>query len=313
MRMTVRTIGLAALTALLLAPSAEAQGTVTRLPGSPGPGVRVFINGREVDVENTQDLLFNRRARLGVTVDLKAQPNDSVGATLTAVTPGGPAFKAGIQSGDIIVRLDGNLVTEGTSPADAEPEQSLPGLRLVEIASRLAPDVTVAVEYKRGPQRRTVSLVTGNEPIALGDLLDGERRLMFSGPDGDRRLLFERFRDAAGAGVPFGIERMPGTGTGTFEFRTMTRFADLELAPINPELGSYFGATEGVLVVRAGEQATLGLKGGDVLLTIDGRKVTTPAGAMRILRSYERGETIRIEVLRNRQRLTLSATLEPRE
>jgi S1-C subfamily serine protease len=106
---------------------------------------------------------------------------------------------------------------------------------------------------------------------------------------------------------------MPGTGTGTFEFRTMTRFADLELAPINPELGSYFGATEGVLVVRAGEQATLGLKGGDVLLTIDGRKVTTPAGAMRILRSYERGETIRIEVLRNRQRLTLSATLEPRE
>lgn len=303
-KMTVRTSALAALAAVLLPLAAQAQGEIRR----PGP-VRVIINGREVDVGDPRGLLLTRRARLGVTVDLTAQANDSVGATLTAVTPGGPAFKAGIQSGDIIIRLDGNVVTEGPRPADAEADQSLPGLRLIEIASRLAPDATVAVEYKRGAQRRTVSLVTGNEPIAMGDLLDGERRFVFSGPDGDRRILLDRTPGTGG--IPFGIEGMPGTGT--FEFRTRFRFADLELTPINPELGSYFGATEGVLVVRAGERGNLGLKGGDVLLAIDGRKVTTPAAAMRILGSYEGGETVRLEVLRNRQRQTLTATLETRE
>lgn len=306
MQWTARTMALAAVAAVLFPLAAEAQVEIRRSP------VRVTINGREVDVNNPESFLFNRRARLGVTVDLTAQPNDSVGATLSAVTPGGPAFKAGIQSGDIIIRLDGNLVTSGPRPSGAEAEQSLPGLRLVEIASRLAPDATVPVEYKRGTQRRTVSLVTGNEPIALGDLLDGERRMVFLGPDGERRLLLERAPGSPGAGpVPFGFEGMPDAGV--FQFRTRSRFADLELTPINPELGSYFGATEGVLVVRAGERGNLGLKGGDVLLAIDGRKVTTPATAMRILGSYEGGETVRLDVLRNRQRQSLTATLDGRE
>ena len=300
---------LAALTALTLVPAvAGAQVAVRRL--SPDSStVRIIINGREVAVPgNLQELLFTRRARLGVTVDLKAQSNDSVGATISAVTPGGPAFKVGIQSGDIIVKLDGRSVTSGPRPADAEPDQSVPGLRLVEIASRLAPDVTVAIEYKRGAQRRTVSLLTGNEAIALGDLLEGERRMIFRGDEGDNRVLLER------APVPAINFRLPGApGANTFEFRTLTRFADLELAPINPELGAYFGTTEGVLVVRVGEGSTLGLKGGDVLLAIDGRRVATPAAAMRILSSYEVGETLKIEVQRNRQKQTLNATISTRE
>ncbi|MCL4864321.1 MAG: PDZ domain-containing protein [Gemmatimonadales bacterium] len=303
-----RLAALAALTLLTLAPAvAGAQVTVRRLTEQQQP-VRIIINGKEVTAENLGELLYSRRARLGVTVDMRAQPNDSVGATLEAVTPGGPAFKAGIQSGDIIIKLDGTSVTAGPRPADADAEQSIPALRLVEIASRLAPDVTVAVEFKRGNQRRTVSLVTGNEPIALGDLLEGERRMIFSRPDDERRVLVERM---PGEALPFGFrETMPG---GTFEFRTRARFADLELAPINPELGSYFGTSEGVLVVRVGEGSSLGLKGGDVLLAIDGRRVSTPASAMRILSSYEAGETLKLEIQRNRQKQTLTATLSNRE
>lgn len=307
MTRTSRSLRLAALAAILLAPAVSAQVAVRRI-GPDSTSMRIIINGQEVGVPgNLQELLFTRRARLGVTVDLKAQPNDSVGATLSAVTPGGPASKVGIQSGDIIIRLDGASVTTGPRPTDAEPDQSLPGLRLVEIASRLDPNVSVSVEYKRGTQRRTVSLVTGNEAIALGDLLEGERRMIFRGDEGENRVLLER---APVPAMRFGILE---PGANTFEFRTLSRFADLELAPLNPELGSYFGSSEGVLVVRAGERSDLGLKGGDVLLSIDGRKVTSPAAALRILRSYEAGETLKIEVLRNKQRQTLSATISTRE
>lgn len=292
-----KSLHLAALAALLLAPAARAQGGGVR-PAQPqqAPQARIVINGMEVPA-NLHDLLFTRRARLGITVDLRAQPNDSIGATVTAVTPGGPGFTAGIQSGDVIARFDGTLLVTGPRPAGAEPDQSLPGLRLIELASRLNPDVTVAIEYKRGNQRRTVSLVTGNEPIPLGDLLEGERRLFFGFPESDPSLRYgvERAR------VPFAVSRL--------ELSPMGRFTDLELAPLNPDLGSYFGTTDGVLVVRAGERSTLGLKGGDVLLAIDGRAVTTPAAALRILRSYESGEAVRFELLRNRQRQVVNATM----
>ncbi len=289
----------AVLAALLLAPSAQAQGGVVR-PAQP-PQARIIINGMEVPA-NLHEMLFTRRARLGITVDLRAQPNDSIGATVTAVTPGGPGFKAGIQSGDVIARFDGTLLVAGPRPARAEPDQSLPGLRLIELASRLNPDVSVAIEYKRGNQRRTVSLVTGNEPIPLGDLLEGERRLFFGFPDSnpERQIVVERARD-------------PFVGLSRLELSPMGRFTDLELAPLNPDLGSYFGTTDGVLVVRAGERSSLGLKGGDVLLAIDGRAVTSPAAALRILRSYESGEAVRFEVQRNRQRQVVNATMSRNE
>ena len=75
---------------------------------------------------------------------------------------------------------------------------------------------------------------------------------------------------------------------------------------LNPDLGEYFGAREGVLVVRASEDSTLPLKGGDVILAIGGRKPTSPMHAMRILRSYDTGETVSLEVLRKQKRVTLS-------
>jgi C-terminal processing protease CtpA/Prc len=283
------------LAVVLCAPAALAQG------GEP-PRPRIIINGMEVPA-NLHDMLFTRRARLGITVDLRAQPNDSIGATVTAVTPGGPGFTAGIQSGDVIARFDGTLLVTGPRPAGAEPDQSLPGLRLIELASRLNPDVAVAVEYKRGSQRRTVSLITGNEPIPIGDLLEGERRLFFGFPDSSpgRQIVVERARD------PF------TTMLNRVELSPMGRFTDLELAPLNPDLGSYFGTTDGVLVVRAGERSSLGLKGGDVLLAIDGRVVTSPAAALRILRSYDSGEAIRFELLRNRQRQVVNATMSRNE
>src|SRR5262245_31290072 len=56
------------------------------------------------------NLVVNRRARLGLKVNLQAQETDSIGARVDAVTPGGPAAKASIRSGDVITRLDGNSV-----------------------------------------------------------------------------------------------------------------------------------------------------------------------------------------------------------
>jgi S1-C subfamily serine protease len=82
--------------------------------------------------------------------------------------------------------------------------------------------------------------------------------------------------------------------------------ADLELAPLNPDLGRYFGATEGILVISIPKDSHLNLKGGDVVLAVDGRKPAGPSHLLRILRSYERGETFKLDILRNGKRETVS-------
>jgi len=250
-------------------------------------------------------IVMNRRARLGIKVNLQARNTDSLGAYVESVTPNGPAAAAGLRSGDLITKVDGKSVLSGGAAADQrDARQSLPGLRLIELAARLEPSDTVAVEFLRGKDRRTVSLVTEDEPD-----------MVMAGPGGGHPFVM-RFR---GDG-PHDDPRMPvdddlmemGPGE-RFEFLAGSPLGDLELAPLNPDLGPYFGTTDGVLVIRAPKDGTLGLKGGDVVQAVDGRKPAGPSHLMRILRSYDRGETFKLDILRNRKRETVTARLGERD
>jgi serine protease Do len=66
------------------------------------------------------------------------------GAVLTTVTPGGPADKAGLQPGDVIVEFNGRPVTESDS--------------LVAMVVATKPGTTVPVTVFRDRQRKTLSI-----------------------------------------------------------------------------------------------------------------------------------------------------------
>jgi S1-C subfamily serine protease len=241
--------------------------------------------------QRVMQFVMNRRARLGLKVNLRARSTDSVGAYVESVTPNGPAAKAGLLSGDIITKLDGNSVhVAHRAEADGDRE-SLPGLHLIELAARLAPNDTVAVEFRRGKDRRTVSVVTADEPD-----------IMFEGRPGGRTMAFRYFRPDGPGRMPPPDDSDVGEQFGMGPFLYGSPLADLELAPLNPDLGQYFGATSGVLVVSVPKDSGLGLKGGDVVLAVDGRKPAGPSQLLRILRSYERGENFKVEILRKQKR-----------
>jgi hypothetical protein len=260
---------------------------------APEPG-DVFVE-RVPAPDHLMRIVMNRRARLGIKVNLQSRESDSIGAYVDAVTPGGPAAKAGIRSGDIITKVDGKSVLRG-STAEANSRQSLPGLRLIELAAKLGPEDTVAIEYRRGKDRRTVSVITEDEPdIVFRRGMPGRRFDMrfHRGQDGPRVQV--------GDFMEFEHPHL--------EYLSAFPLGDLELAPLNPDLGQYFGTSEGVLVISAPKEGGLGLKGGDVVTAVDGRKPAGPSHLLRILRSYERGETFKLDILRNRKRETLSASL----
>lgn len=261
---------------------------------------------REFRFENGDRLMrvvLERRARLGIKVNLQAGETDSIGAHVEAVTPGGPAAEAGLQTGDVITKLDGKSVLAGGAAEGDRGRRSLPGLRLIELAARLEPGDTVPVEFRRGKERRTVSVVTEDDP---GLFAEGRGPRAFSmrvwRPDGleGGPLMMSDMIDRADIPMPHR------------EFFSGSVLGRLELAPINPDLGEYFGTAEGVLVISAPKDGQLGLRGGDVVLAVDGRQPTGPSHLLRILRSYERGESFKLDILRNRKRETVSARLGQR-
>ncbi|MGE0439734.1 MAG: PDZ domain-containing protein [Gemmatimonadales bacterium] len=295
MRRMNRTLVVAGLGALMTLPlAAQDPGRVEVRRN--GPQARVWINGKEVD---PMDWVANRRARIGVTLDMNATENDSVGATISSVTPGGPAAKAGIRAGDVVTRLNGQRLLRPERPSD--DEGSLAALQLIELMAKVEPGDTVRIDYRRGKDTRTASIVT-----------DAERSLI-SRDFGDGAFSFRMpsFDDEPdGPSLRRMIPLAPEGDGRNFAFGFGGPFADLELAPINPDLGAYFGTSEGVLVIDTPARNSLGLKGGDVILSIDGRKARGPASLLRILRSYENGEVIKLEILRNKSRQTISSKIE---
>jgi S1-C subfamily serine protease len=244
--------------------------------------------------ERVMQIVMNRRARLGLKVNLRARETDSIGAFVDAVTPNGPAAKAGVRSGDIITRVDQQSVLSGGETVSRDSRQSSPGLRLIELAAALEPNDTISLEYRRGKERKTVTLVTTDEPNIL---IRGR-------PGGDRSFAFRYAPDGRmGPGGPDEI-------FGAMPFLYGSPLADLELAPLNPDLGQYFGTDSGVLVISVPSESQLGFKGGDVVLAVDGRKAESPSHLLRILRSYGDTEGFKAEVLRNRKRVTVEGRLQ---
>ncbi|MCH7874086.1 MAG: PDZ domain-containing protein [Gemmatimonadetes bacterium] len=247
--------------------------------------------------------MFGNRGRLGVVVNTSDKPEtDSIGAVLQAVTPDGPAAEAGLEAGDIVVTMNGERLTE------TRRRQS-PGDRLVELARDLEEGDTVRVQYQRDGERRTATIVAQHVPGFAYRLGEPERialvrSTLFAQDTMERtRGLVERLRLRGwdDAGRAWGIA-IAGT-----------RWADIELATLNDELGEYFGVTEGLLVVRAPREDLLGLKSGDVILRIGGRKPSSPSHAARILRSYDPGDELRIDIMRHKRRETVTAIVPERD
>jgi S1-C subfamily serine protease len=226
------------------------------------------------------------RPRIGVMIDARADSaSDKIGARIKDVTPDGPAEKAGLKAGDIVTSFNGT--TLGGAKSDDEDESG-PGQKLIDLARKLEAGDTVTVQYRRGNETRTARIIAEDMKMSsrmwMPDMRDFPRMKMPDwGDDGDLRVFIN-------GGLP-----------------------DLDMVDLNPDLGEYFGTKTGVLVVRTPSDSTLPLKAGDVILKIDGREPKSVSQAERILRSYDTGETAKLDVMRKQKRITVSWAVPERK
>lgn len=243
--------------------------------------IRVYHLGDEEEVVQWQSaqgdeaVLEMRRPRMGILVE--SSDENPAGAVVVAVTPGGPADEAGLEAGDVITRVDG-VALDGK---DGQPHDAL----IRNLATKNEGD-SVTVDYLRSGEARTATVV-------------------LEGLDVDKLIVRGPAVWTTREGVDIPVLRDAPEMAWFFP----AGWLDMEMVSLNAELGEYFGTEEGVLVVRGPSSRELGLRGGDVILSIGERAVKSPTHAMRILRSYEPDERLKIEVMRHGRRETVEGSV----
>ena len=216
-----------------------------------------------------------RHAMLGINLG-GTEPNGS-GVRVNSVSPGGAAAEAGVKAEDVIVAIDAKPVTTGRD--------------LVAVMKDVEPGQKVALDLRRD-----------GKPVKVTVVARPMDQVFIAGP-------------AMMVPVVPGVQPLPpippmaGMAMGHGHHWLLESWSDAELVSVTPALGRYFGTDKGVLVARAPSDSTLGLQDGDVIVAIGGREPQSGPHAMRILRSYQPGESVEIRVMRDRKAQTLKAAV----
>jgi serine protease Do len=244
--------------------------------------------------------VVGRGAHIGVTIrDVEADAKDSkTGVIVEALTPGGPADKAGIKAGDTITEFDGERVRSA--------------LQFSRLVSETPESRSVQVVVGRGGQRLTLSVLperaTFDEGFGMRTLQTPSVRLARPAmppepPDAPRA---PRPPALVSPAMPFDlIGRLRNTA------RLGATIEDLDT-----QLAEYFGVKEGVLVKSVAEgsvAAKAGLKAGDVITSVNGRHIYDASDVTRALDRMEDNGDVTLDVSRDRKTQTLKGKLETQE
>jgi C-terminal processing protease CtpA/Prc len=234
-----------------------------------------------LEIEKSVMALMDK-PRLGVTVGGNEGQGPVEGVNILGVSPGSAADDAGLRAGDVITGVNGESMT-----ADDGAEANR---KLLEFMETVEEGDKLSVEYIRDGNVGKVEV---------------EPRIMsvheYRWPGKTEKFAFR-------------MPAPPGAPGEKHEFRFVaplfgSSWGDMELVELNKDLGRYFGTDSGLLVVSAPKSEALKLQAGDVIQSIDGREPTSVGHAMRILGSYQAGETLELKIMRDKRGQKLDVTM----
>jgi serine protease Do len=220
------------------------------------------------------------------------------GALVMKVVEGSPAEKAGLKENDTIVSFNGRRI-------DSVRE-------LQRLMGETPAGRNITIEIVRGGNQQTLSATLTRRSSDLAQLYRGWNEPRMPRPP--------REPQPGATPAPPGVPRE----FGDFNFFKFGRFGGfmgtrlgVTLEPLTGQLAEYFGVKsgEGVLVteVQANRSAAkAGLKAGDVITAIDGKKVDNVSSLVEAITEKEEGQQLTLTILRNRVEQTVTVTIEKR-
>jgi len=222
---------------------------------------------------------FSNKPLIGITMGGSEASGAVEGVEIGGVTPQSPADDAGLRAEDVITAVNGESMTAASSKGAHK--------LLIDFMHGVEEGDVLTVEYLRNGNVGSVELsprvIEMHAFSWLPDMDHDFSAYIPGAPDFVKEFRFEH-------GFPF----MGGA------------WGSMELVELNAGLGRYFGTDTGLLVVSAPKSESLELQVGDVIQTIDGREPTDVRHAMRILNSYESGESLKLGIMRDKKKRTLN-------
>lgn len=279
----MRVINLAKLSAILLCASAAALAqtpppAAPATPEAPRAFSFSFGDGTYLGIA-TEEITKENMSRYGLS---------SVrGVGISRVIEGGPAEKAGLKKGDVIVQFDNEPVTSAR--------------KLLRLVGEAAPEQTVRLTVLRNGSEQQVT-------ATLGQREDGSRAL---------RALAPELRDFRVN--PPAAPRVWGNGDNPETFFYSygnNRRVGITTTPLTKQLADYFGvsAGKGLLVTSVSDNSPAskaGLRAGDVVTEVNGEKVEDIGDFVQAINRKEDGE-VTVTIIRDKSQHTLRVTPERR-
>ncbi|MDJ0654338.1 MAG: PDZ domain-containing protein [Xanthomonadales bacterium] len=252
------------------------------------------------------------RPMIGIVM---SQENSGRGVRLSGVTPEAPAARAGMKSGDWIVEINGESV-KGKRGLDKaykllgkieEGNQydfvvDRDGERIEFTVTAEVHEPTVNWNFTYSGDWPEFNFEEGQFSMNLGR----EGLVMDLDEFKDFGQKFRNWQFELDEDTLKNLKRFQGTGMGgPYLWGAGLAWSDLELTALNPKLARYFGTDEGVLVIDS-ELEDSSLEGGDVIIAIDGERVTRPREAMRALAEFQPGDTVDLTVVRDGREMALT-------
>jgi membrane-associated protease RseP (regulator of RpoE activity) len=227
---------------------------------------------------------------------------------IIGVTPQGAAAEAGVRSGDLLVSIDGKTIQAETAAGR------------VDAARAMLDDLSVESKVTLGLSRESKALSVALSPrvsstLSLIDNLDmvprEVRQIVLRSPSSASSTDEQA---SAMADQDIFIDVVHGTDDplcngedcGGKLLREALRWNSLNLVALEPQLGRYFGTSQGVLVLTSG--SLLELQAGDVILEVEGTPVRTPWDVMRVMGAKQPGDIARIGILRDKGQQQVQVT-----
>ncbi|MGI9034833.1 MAG: PDZ domain-containing protein [Pyrinomonadaceae bacterium] len=221
------------------------------------------------------------------------------GVAIEKVLENSPAAQAGLQTGDVIIKIDGEEVTSAK--------------KLTRLISEVAPDHQVKITVLRAGGERELTATIGKRPAPEF----GNGSFTMPAPESFGQQEFQlRQMPQIQSFPPQGMTIIPPAddNQNPFIYRANGRQIGVGITPLNNQLGDYFGVTDGrgLLINNVRENspaAKAGLKAGDVIVETDGKTVNSAADLTRAINEKKEGD-VNLTIIRNKNRQTIRVTPE---